>query len=287
LTLSRATRESMDPVPLLGEAWVLESDDGSPEFRIAAALAGLHGRKRNDDGAERSCLPMGMHFAPIDERRRWLEGSGQDVTWGSDTVENNLRALVERRLLLAGRVDPLDTPWEARYRAPLHAIAAWLDGGLDSARIGRLLRGLVLARIPRKLGHAQRLHLPVPPSFAVLKPMFSPGRQLNRVIRGASAGDDAGNDSTDGWPARDAAAIARLLAADRVGDAVSLGLRRMRAGGLRPLIEPFDVGQPDGRRLLAALLVPLSDADLRRTLYRVATRDPDRDTNTSPQFLEA
>ena len=74
LARSPAAREAVPPVPLLDEDWVRRASNGSDEFRIAAALAGLHAMAKREDGSNRPVLPMAAHFAPMNERRRWLEG---------------------------------------------------------------------------------------------------------------------------------------------------------------------------------------------------------------------
>lgn len=50
LAASREGRESVGPPPLLGREWLHESDDGSPEFRVAAALASLGWPERHAAG---------------------------------------------------------------------------------------------------------------------------------------------------------------------------------------------------------------------------------------------
>ena len=74
--------------------------------------------------------------------------------------------------------------------------------------------------------------------------------------------------------------------ADRVGDAVALGVRRLRAMGT-PTLTTLErtAHPPEGLRLLAALLVPLSDGDLRRLLGRVVRPD-EKDSTTSPPDTE-
>jgi CRISPR-associated protein Csx17 len=86
---------------------------------------------------------------------------------------------------------------------------------------------------------------------------------------------------------RDAATIVRLLAANHVGEAVKRSARRLRAWGLPTLTSFEHAGHADGRRLLAALLIPISDADLRRVVHRVARREEERQSVTSTTDMEA
>ena len=116
LTTNRKAREELAPPPRLSREWARQADDGTPEFRIAAALAGLGlqplalgggpapvsadgasetgSAPASHDGppeqASRSpampVLPMAVHFAPIDEKR-FFNGAElrRHREWASDT----------------------------------------------------------------------------------------------------------------------------------------------------------------------------------------------------------
>lgn len=267
LARSPAARTHVPPVPPLRADWVRAADDATAEFRIAAALAGLHARSPAGRASER-VLPMAVHFAPVDERSRWIEGQGGDVTWGPRSLVDNLHVLAGRRLLSAGRLHLPDVPWHGSMPAPLDAIGPWLDGTLDDLRIGMLLEGLVLARIPARLRSTRTDHAPLPPAYAVLKPLFTGDAQLARIgllptaesspVRGPAASS-----------LRDATAVVRLLAADHVDRAVELGVRRLRARRTPALLTLRETPHPHGRRLLAALLAPVSHGDLRKVVRRI------------------
>jgi hypothetical protein len=53
-------------------------------------------------------------------------------------------------------------------------------------------------------------------------------------------------------------------------------VRRLRANGRRVRHTLEHAAHPEGKTLLGALLVPLSDADLRRLLERVAHSEEER-----------
>jgi CRISPR-associated protein Csx17 len=288
LARSPVMREIVPPVPTLGQRWVHAADDGSPEFRIAASLAGLHGMIGTEDGASRATLPMAIHFAPVDERRRWVE-SDHDMTWGPGGVTENLAALAKRRLERARRANLIGLPWLARTAAPVQAVAAWLGRDLDDTRIRDLLPGLVLTRMPATLAWATIDPMPLPPAYSVLKLLFAPREQLLRALPGSS--DARGTDHqaiVDAPGLRDASTIVRLLEADRVPDAVALGVRRLRAMGTPTLTSLEQAGHPrDGRRLLAAVLVPLSDPDLRRVARRVLRENEEASSTPSTSNTEA
>jgi CRISPR-associated protein Csx17 len=275
LARSVASRALVPPVPRLTEQWVRHADDGTDEFRIAAALAGLHGVSAARDGDERRVLPMVIHFAPIAGRNRWLEGGGHDVTWAPGRLTDNLARLAARRLLAGAEMSLADGPWEHATTARLGPIGAWLAGGLDDDRIAALLQGLVLTRSPAQLQRIDVPRLPIPPAFSILKPLLTPRRQLARSGLLAIAGEgDAGPKWTGG---RDAAVVVRLLAANRVKEAVTVGARRLRVNGLPVLDWLQNAAHPEGKRLLAALLVPLPPHDLREAVGRVLLPKEDRE----------
>ena len=124
-------RESLRPPPALSAAWIRAADDESPEFRIAAALAGLGLPSPRAGGAEppdvnsgatddtaqapgtSKALPMAGHFAPISEDsfsdgqrrrrpRRWSDSTiVPNVVWGAGNLVSNLTSVLERRLVEA------------------------------------------------------------------------------------------------------------------------------------------------------------------------------------------
>jgi len=57
--------------------------------------------------------------------------------------------------------------------------------------------------------------------------------------------------------------------------------------GLAPLASLRETAHPDGQRLLAALLVPLSDHDLRRLARRITRDDEEADRTPSTLDVEA
>ena len=276
LARSVASREHVLPVPRLSGRWAREADDGSAEFRIAVALAGLHGVANLGEGPGRPTLAMGAHFAPIDPRNRWLEGAEHEVTWGPGPLRDNLGRLAERRLLTAAKTNLADGPWMPAVPAPRGAVGAWLEEEVDEDRLAELLQGLVLTRIPERLPRSAIGPGPLPPAYAILKPLFVPGDQL---VRSGLLPPAGGNPERAARPdlTRDSAAVVRLLMAGRTGPAVALAIRRLRVSGLPVIDSLANAAHPDGKLLLSALLVPVSPADLRLTVSRVLLPDRERD----------
>ena len=184
LATSPKAREACLPVPMLSEQWIVQAEDASPEFAVAAALGSLHARVSDEEGA-RYTLPLRTHLAP--ERRDrgryvWDENAAHQVTWGPGTVEYNLAAVLRRRLLEAGRGQFGDKPLAFTRAAPLSAVAAWLDGEVDRARLAALIPSLMLARIPRgSAGEAEEAVLLLPAAYRLLKPFFCTDAQLRQA----------------------------------------------------------------------------------------------------------
>ncbi|WP_280554638.1 type I-U CRISPR-associated protein Csx17 [Halomonas sp. 25-S5] len=263
LARSPSARENCGPVPLLRENWVTTAlaGDDSAELRIAIALAGLHGRRQSRTGATQYLLPLADHLAPSQQdgrRRWWVEGQSHRVVWGNTDLERNLLAVLQRRLLIAAKEELDDKPLFGNTAAPLDAVAAWLGDGLNSGRIASLVAGLALARIPRVTDWAKDTPRPIPATFTVLKPFFCTNAQLLRTGL-LPEGSQLGIPSE----------LVRRLETGRISAAIELALRRLRIAGIATGLRHLEPGGLSGRRLLAALLVPISDTDLKRLMCRV------------------
>lgn len=253
LARSPKAREGCPPVPSLSQEWLTRANDGSPEMSIAAALAGLHAR--GPDGQFR--MPMRAHLAPERPSRypSWAPDDTHSVTWvAGASVPDNLGATLHRRLLEAAAGELPDKPLQPSRTAPLGDVAAWLAGDLDEQHLAALLPGLMLVRIPPGPPRMQR-EAPLPAAYRLLKPLFCTNQQLHH----------AGVLPPERTLALKAGILRRLEANDVAG-ALELGRRRRRAAGIGTGFQRVAPGITDGRRLLAALLVPVSDAALKTLL---------------------
>jgi CRISPR-associated protein Csx17 len=265
---SPAGRERCGPPPRLDESWVIAADDESSEYQLALALAGLHARSGQSGSAPQ--LPMVAHMAPVaqDRRERWNEDARHDVVWGHRSLEENLHLVLERRLLAAEEMDLSDLPLDAWTPAPLSAVAAWLEGQLDTDRIQALLPGLTLTRSPHNLDSSPFAgsRPPVPAAFRVLKPFFCTHGQLVRT----------GILDRDGRVPLTKEMV-RALAADRTSDVIRQATRRLRIVG-HTLPTTLKGEWAPGRRLLATLMVPIRDRDLRQLMEFLQPRQDPRDS---------
>ena len=213
LSTSPDGREMLPPPPLLSRAWLLQADDGSPEFRIAVALAGLGIPSRIPGGASDSpdgraqhtgAPPMAAHFAPLTNgpadgfeertffRHRWLrkrrawagDNSPPTVVWGHGGLVANMIAVLERRLVEAPIRGLRDKPLSSASFARMSDVAAFLTGEFDDARCSALLAGMVWAQpvwLPNKETEPAPTTATPPFAHCVLKPIFTPNATLVRV----------------------------------------------------------------------------------------------------------
>ncbi len=279
---SRDALEKISPPPRLSSEWVRMADDETPEYRVAAALASLgwsYGENPQQDApaedealstdtsedtaAPKKRIALAAHFAPlaaetIPKRRRGWDAQNQTrVVWGASGLEANLIAVLQRRLIDAA----IDAPLNATAPARLADIAAFLEGNFNYVRCARLLAGLIWAQ-PARLGFAKHARHPVVPfAYAALKPIFAPAVNLKVLAEKGLVPPACKLPIPPGLIAR--------LRSGGVGEAVRLALARARASGIAC---PFDSpGIPQtiiGRRLAAALLIPLDGYGLQTLMER-------------------
>ncbi|MDN5924089.1 MAG: type I-U CRISPR-associated protein Csx17, partial [Xanthomonadales bacterium] len=267
LASSPGARENCPPVPRLSVAWSIAADDRSAAFRISAALAGLH--LPPDDDAKRPSMPMAVHFAPVDPdgKSGWpKDPNSAAMIWHAGDLSRNLYAVAQRRLLDAQRDGEAGKPFAHFATAPLAHIAEWLASPAMDTQVDALLRGLVLTRIPRGFAGKVPAATPLPAAFAALKPLFCTEQQLR----------DCDLLRADAKLPLESAMLKRLWLGS--ANTMRYATRRLRTGGLSIDTSNIDITTVVSRRLLAALLIPIADAELRRLLKPLmpATRDKEK-----------
>lgn len=258
LAVSRKGQEAVPVLPSLSESWVLQTDDGSAEFRLAVALASLAG--------------MRAYLVPVDrDKGRWLWAPESRLhVWGKGDLARNLVRIVERRVIEAQRQETRRDPFAGRTRlgARLADIQAYLSGQTDDARIAALLQGLIWAKLPENLAPATKERndgASVPTVYAVLKPFFTPPALLKHLGR-------LPEDVYLTLPGE----LPRLLAAGQVQKAQNIAWRRARIAGLGwPRGETPQSATLNGPRLLVALAIPLEAAALVQLLPRAEDLQPE------------
>jgi CRISPR-associated protein Csx17 len=252
-------RASILPLAGLSTEWIAAADDGSAEYEIALALAGIGG------GEGGRSIRRNLEPFTIEKKRvAWAEKE-RAVVWNAADLHTNLASVLARRLMDGARREDDAAPGgepahplESIYAASLEAVAAFLTpGALDEERIADLLWGLILietSRAPRLARAERKRSAPLPRAYALLKLLALPF---------ALAGEEGDVDL-----AVEPALLASLRAG-RVGDACAIAARRLRAKGFLAMPHrragrgeeawaELQRAEADGRRLAAALLIPIS-----------------------------
>lgn len=256
----------------LSPEWLKAADDGSVEFEIALALAGIY-----DDAYKIGSLRANLEPVKSGKDKQgglfatWTEG-GREVVWNSTDLARNLVAVLERRLMDGERAGCERLPLACRRTASLDAIAAFIHGETDDEHIIELLWGMVLIDHNQTYPTLNRCILeahPLPRSYALLKLLFLPGPVST---------------NTGDVDIRPETAILPMIRADRMGDACTIAMRRLRASGLVPM--PYSTRSnasqsresymPDLDRLSAALLIPVSSQDIAN--LKIMVLRPDKNT---------
>lgn len=291
----------------LSSQWLKATHDGSSEYAIALALAGIH-------DAERKIEPLRANLEPVSlERNQWTwKPSHPHVAWSGADLAGNLASVLERRILDGARAGCEKLPLDFRRGVSLKTISLFIEGALDDRRIDELVWGLILidhrqqypSGLPREtIDHA----LPLPREYALLKLLFLP-RPLVRQwddehkhwnwrlaqMRKTSDGKDT---LEEGLAIRPEPRVLPLLRAGRVNDACRIAYQRLRASGLIPLPASTTSGvwrQADWesgpsvkpQRLAAALLLPVGDGVVNRLIHLVTRQDSEGETVSEPLMTE-
>jgi CRISPR-associated protein Csx17 len=223
--------------------WVLAADDGSAEFRVAAALASIG--------------PAG-EVGPLSAN---LQRDGGQSAWFGNGLAGRLSATLQRRMMDAERLHSQKSPLRSVLAVHPEDACAFLGGSLDEALLEDLLFGLLLVRWSDDqamsavreslLTSWKRPASPqqVPRSWALLKHLFLP-----QPIRTRS-GEEI--------DVRPEPRLVPLLSAGRVSEACNIASRRLSSAGLNPMRVKFPDGE-DGTRLAASLLIPV------RRIYEIS-----------------
>lgn len=213
LSNSPKARDTINPPPPLSKTWLLQANDGTAEFRIASALAGLGicrptstpSSASPDSGARRSGgPPMAAHLAPLTngpqhgfERdtfflgaslrrdRKWARDSNPPtVVWGHGGLVTNMVAVLGRRLVESSVRGLPDKPLDGFTGATLSDVVAFLTGDFDDARCADLIAGMVWAQpswLPASDARSRPVRATVPFAYAALKPIFVTNHAMARI----------------------------------------------------------------------------------------------------------
>lgn len=265
LTVARRprTRERGAPPPLSGlsSKWIAQCDDGSAEFELAAAVASLQPAKQGPG-------ELRQHLEPLERsgsRWIWSKAPGHEIVWTGRDLVNDLCAILQRRILDAGR-EGIEVPLDGCIRASPQALGALLRGEVNLDQLATLIEALALLDIGPQPGQLlqprpQRL-VALPPSYAMIK-LTLLGRPLKV--------------SGEKLTIRPDPMVVGLLRAGDVWEATLRAARRLRAAGVTPRRvfrrhrdTPVTRDDELGRRFLAALVVPVAEEPLLRAIGHCA-----------------
>ena len=269
-TLSRGLRFAVEkylrPLQGLSSQWLEQADDGSPEFRLAASVAGMGGQ-RDTVGPFRVFLEE----VEVTNFVNWSPGSTSAV-WSNRPLSSNLAAVFRRRQLEAFRAGLNRVPLASPRPARLDDIAAFLAGTLDEEKLASLLWALPMLKwsdVPFQMPERTDDEV-LPFEFGVLRLLVEP-LCLTANAKLWTLGEE-------GEPLQPDPDVFDLLASGRA-DATFASLdraaHRLRSSG-RPIIghrnrqrsSKCSSARPlqalASERLLAAMLFPLSHRDLER-----------------------
>ncbi|HID22315.1 MAG TPA: type I-U CRISPR-associated protein Csx17, partial [Planctomycetaceae bacterium] len=147
----RGNKVLCPPLGTLSPKWLTATHDGSLEYEIALALAGIYDR-------ERKLPPIRANVEPVELKGNWWNWCieiGPEVVWKRASLTGNMIAALERRIMDGLRNGCETLPLDCKRSLPLEAIALFLAGEPDDERVERLFRALLLidhrAPLPERL----------------------------------------------------------------------------------------------------------------------------------------
>jgi CRISPR-associated protein Csx17 len=274
------------PLQGLSPQWLDQADDGGPEFRLAASLAGIRGR--DAVGPFRVFLER---VVTEGKSYRWPKNDKAAV-WSNRPVAANLAAIFRRRQMEAFRDGQSGTPLDSPYQARLSDVIAFLRGEVDDDKLADLVWGLSAVEWPavaRREPDADDVAVPF--EFGVPRLLIEPWviaaeDSAWKRTKGSNPNAKRPEDDSDRrrgrWKltkgddpnAKPDPDIFHGLASgqtDAVGLCVDRAARRLKSGGR--LVIGYRNSRLAGRslaivspiradRLLASMLFPLSNRDL-------------------------
>ncbi len=259
-------RESawLHPLQKLSSDWVDGAADGSDEFRIAAALAGIQG-VAGYPGIRANLEPIDW----VKGRYDWKDDSAK-VVWNRGALTDNLCAVLDRRLLDWKRLSLPCVPIISNRHVSPATVASFIHGELDDDKIEQLLWGLICCRIEWKPAKGSLEN--VPRAYALLKTCFPNVHPEEKPLGHVT------HDFREKIKAiKPEPRLVPLIQANRLDEALDIATRRLRSSGLAPAPVQWEAESYgfEPARLAAALLFPVKQDSLEHlwNLVRRKKRD--------------
>lgn len=260
-----AGNQGLFPLRRLPQDFLDAVDDGTPEVRLAIALASLVDTSRHDDVAK----SLREYWLPMKGDRQFDSGANglvippRLVGRGEDLTTDLMRVLVRRAMELKRTKHRSSLALHARGEryARLDDVEAYIDGVLDEDRILQLALPLMAVESfgsSKATRAPYRTPDPAHALFRLVTPCVSDDENSEiilepRVLRALERGDDR--------------------------SASSVALARLRSLGLRPKISNIVVSPARLLRIGAALLFPLSKTELSRCRSVLLKPAPKNESN--------
>ncbi len=239
---------NLRPLPRLSPKWLELVDDGSPEARLAIAIASQ---------SDPALGPLRVNVLPLAPPKFFAfdttaEGLVRDpsVVWQGRSLVSDLTAVALRRVIDGIRGGVGHFPLRGKRFAALDDIRLFLEARVDDVRIARLVRGLLSVNWadvpfepPRQVGEPDALH-------ALVRLTHLP-KKLRSIE-----------------PRLDATAL-RLLSAGRLHEAAARLTSQLVSSSLRPKIRVVAGDSAFAMRLGACACIPICERDLDRLLARL------------------
>ncbi len=242
----------LKPIPPLSPKWLKEADDGSPEFRLAASLASVYGKYKNQEGRT-IFVSVRSQLEPVASSVKegktskiwWVKEADRDLVWSEGNPIKALNAVMSRRIMKAQQSGATTYPDHGNLWADLGDISDFIEGRIDIQRMSDLLWGLILIDWPAVIGRpiGKRISsegLFPGATYALLKLCFAGGKVADieislfpQIHRRAVNGDSV--------------------------QATELASRRLRGSGLVPAINVNTSSNEMIQRIAAALIFPIND----------------------------
>jgi CRISPR-associated protein Csx17 len=267
------TENNIAPIPILSKQWTSAANDGTMEFELALALAGINDSERKVEPIRTNLEPVRLQLLRGGRMRVTWEEQHDNVTWNSGELVANLMSILARRILDGQRAGTGHLPLSSRCAAGVDSVASFLSGNIDDSRLSELLWGLIL--VDQVTQRMDSLSLNVSESvvlnrqYALLKLLFLPADIVivsmpNHRVRFAGAAET-------GIRVAPELRVLSLLCTGSVSQACAIAVQRLRTSGLAPLAIKWEQTHLlSGTRLAAALLIPLAEQHL-RTLLNLTT----------------
>ncbi len=237
----------------LSYRWINAADDGTVEFRLAAALASV-GEIINNEGIT-VVGSIREFFEPVQRTsdRRKFEWNNEIKMQGVSFTERLLYAM-KRRIIKSEQYNCAWWPLAGKYNLGLSDVNCYLNGQVDINRVEKLFASLMLIDWSKYDGEPvfQTEEVVIDPAYAVLRLVFWPGTLLI---------------NNNSYQIAKEISLINYLSTGELSRALAKSIRRLRSSNLNVKIKPelinnYVCDQQKAQRLGASMLIPLSSKEL-------------------------